>query len=47
MAAWIVAGLSWLASPIAGEHGKLVANQVAEADGVKLGARSHLFVQWA
>ena len=47
MAVWIVAGLSLLASPIVSELGKLVANQVAEAAGVKLGALSHLFVQWA
>jgi hypothetical protein len=47
MAVLIVAGLSLLASPIVSELGKLVANQVAEAAGVKLGALSHLFVQWA
>lgn len=47
MAVRIVAGLSLLASPIVSEPGKLVANQVAEAAGVKLGALSRLFVQWA
>jgi hypothetical protein len=47
MAVRIVAGLSLLASPIVSEPGKLVANQVAEAAGVKLGALSRSFVQWA